>query len=252
MSTELSVVSLTAQVSHTCREYGVADVRERLSASVPGVLTVNALASQGPNVVLQSPTSSTMVIIQPNQLQLTTTYYDKFVAPSEGGLRRAYHTEKFSTALSVVEKLGGLFGFCGFGLLARVPADQSQLPELRRKLLKALRLDLDAIAEGDCVDFALRVGWQFTDDAYGNLNVNPYEERGATIQAGQMLPMINEWDLPIVGSGIEFRCDWNNKLGLRKGKRVWSSAELVELSTRGLESFDDRLARIWNTARSMT
>jgi hypothetical protein len=218
---------------------GVAErIRARPADAAPAELNVNALMSRPDLLVMQSPTSSTVVEIAADRAVMRTRYFDDFVEMGRFAERAAYARRKAERLLTVLGDAGAQLRFIGLVSLARSPVRETTAQdEIRRRLQKLGGVGL--LSEGSLpFDFLLRVSRVADEDRYSNVQLSWYQERTFSLTLDNLGPertaykQLHDWEMPLSDEGLELRYDQNNKRGLHGGRRDWSAQLMLSVIDR--------------------
>lgn len=230
---------------------GVAErIRARPPEATPAELNVNVLMSRPDLLVMQSPTSSTVVEVAADRAVMRTRYFDDFVEMGRFAERAAYARRKAERLLTVLGDAGARLRFIGLVSLARKPLrETSAQDQVRRRLQKLDGVNL--LSEGNVpFDFLLRVSRIADEDRYSNVQLSWYQERIFSLTLDTLGPeraaykQLHDWEMPLSDEGLELRYDQNNKRGLHAGRREWSAGQMLLLVDRYFADLPDAITRI--------
>jgi hypothetical protein len=189
-------------------------------------LNINFQASDSEQVILQSPTNSTIVELKQQEALLRVHFFDAYRDFEEKApARRGYTLQKLDALLGLLEEEPVTFNLVALVFLARHRVQSAEAPGLRAALADAYPTIALFSGGQPLFDVDLRVS-HTEDDAFVNHGLRWYQERRAMLVLGGGSPLsLREWDLPLVEEGVEYKYDRNNKRALFDGQREWSGAK---------------------------
>lgn len=230
---------------------GVADrIRARPAGAPDGELNVNALMSQPELLVLQSPTSSTVVEVAADRAVMRTRYFDNYVEMGRFTERASYARRKAERLLELLGEARAQLRFIGLVSLARRSIRETTAQDEVRQRLQ--RLDaVGLLSEGSLpFDFVLRVSRVADADRYSNVQLSWYQERAFSLTLDTLGPeraafkQLHDWEMPLSDEGLELRYDQNNKRGLHGGHREWSPEQMLSVVDRYFADLAPAVRRI--------
>lgn len=191
-------------------------------------------------VLLQSGSGSTQVIVRQADLLAQTTYYGSFIEPPAWGARSDYALVKLDALLKVLSDAGARLSFIGLTLVARLSARNADREALRTAAATAFGASPQLTQDQPCFDFSLRASRVVEPDEFFNLYVNWYQSRSAAvaIHSGSGLVLAPQpWQMHLEDEGVEFRFDRNNKHALFRGDLMWTGDRMMEVAKRSVNDF---------------
>jgi len=192
------------------------------------------------DVLLQSSSGSTQVIVRPADALAQTTYYGTFVEPSAWSERSVYTLVKLDALLRVLSEAGARLAFIGITLGARLSNRDVDREALRRAASSTFGA-VPQLTQGEkCFDFSLRASRIVEPDEFFNLSANWYQSRSAAVAisagSGQVLAP-QPWQMQLDDEGVELRFDRNNRHALFRGDLSWSGDRMMEVAKRAMAGF---------------
>lgn len=203
-------------------------------ASADQHLNVNRLMSNAQVTVLQSPTSSSLAQVGPQQVILRTNFFGEFTSPAATDLRRQYLLAKISRLLNLLTDSDARLKFLGLVTILRCPVRERPAQIVVRQRVAEHIPGLSLLAgTGAPVDMLARATHVRDETRFCSVQLGWYQERSVFFQLPEGAPIphpMNDWEMPITDEGLELRYDQNNKYALYGGRREWSREDFMNLA----------------------
>lgn len=211
-------------------------LRKKLVHGASEQLALDAAASNETSLLLKSTSGHSLLQLRADGAHFQTTYSGAYADHGAVELRRGYATEKLTALFDLLADAGAKVELFGVTVAARITCQEPDVQSLRDAAVRAFQLR-PLFTEGEpAYDFVVRASRAVDADVFANTQASWFQERSITFQlttdqVAQRLVKFKEWDMTLVGEGLELSYDRNNKRGLFEGKRLWPAEDLMRMLT---------------------